>query len=73
MGASGCQEVYEWYSRELHISLLFFHHLGSYYVIISFFRTQFLSKYSQSRACENVNIYGNVLGKLFTVLWPKPG
>ena len=38
-----------------------------------FFRTQFLSKYSQSRACENVNIYGNVLGKLFTVLWPKPG
>ena len=35
-----------------------------------FFRTQFLSKYSQSRACENVNIYGNVLGKLFTVLWP---
>ena len=21
-------------------------------------------------ACENVNRYGNVLGKLFTVLWP---
>ena len=37
MGASGCQEVYEWYSRELHIYVLFFHHLGSYYVSIALF------------------------------------
>lgn len=60
MGASGCQEVYEWYSRELHLSLLFFHHLRKYF----FFLELFLSKYSQSMACENVNRYGNVLGKI---------
>ena len=34
------------------------------YVSISFFLELFLSKYSQSMACENVNRYGNVLGKI---------
>ena len=66
MGASGCQEVYEWYILENYI------YLCSFFIIwaVFLFLEQFLSEYSQSMACENVNRYGNVLGKLFTVLWP---